>query len=260
MLFFWKTKELLFLYKIKLKFRIFKEFLIQIYNLFKVKTNFFLIFKFIVNHYKNFNYNDDFIKKIYNSSKFDFSDWFSIKIPILIHYLNQYKFSKKLNLLEIGSFEGRSSIFFLKYFKTELLIDDINLTCVDTWKGSHEELHKNINFDIVEKNFDNNIKLYSDNVHKHKSTSRDFFKLKNLKEYDFIFIDGSHEFDDVLSDANSSFQLLKKDGFMLFDDFNWFHYKDVKLNPAYAINIFLKENKKNLEIIFVDMLLLIKKK
>ena len=260
MLYFWKTKEFLFVYKVKIQFRFFKDFLIQIFKLYRVKTNLNLIFSFIVNHYKSFNDNDKYIKKLYESSKFDYPDWISTKIPILIHYLNKYTFSKKLNLLEIGSFEGRSSIFFIEYFKTKLLVNDINLTCVDTWKGSYEQVHKKIDFNIVEENFDNNIKLYKDNINKYKSSSHDFFKLKNLKEYDFIFIDGSHEFDDVLADANSSFKLLKQGGFMLFDDFNWFHYKDLKMNPAYAINVFLKEKKRNFDIIFVDMMVLIKKK
>ena len=41
-----------------------------------------------------------------------------------------------MNALEIGSFEGRSSIFFINYFK------NINLTCVDTWEKSDQESDK----------------------------------------------------------------------------------------------------------------------
>jgi len=259
MLYFWKTKDFIILYKAKIIFRNFKDFIIQTYKLIIIKTSFPIIHMFVFNNFKSFNQKSYFIKKIYESSIFDFSDWFTNKIPVLIYFLDKYEFSNKINLLEIGSFEGRSSIFFLNYFKEKLLTNNIMLTCVDTWEGSNEEFHKNINFNSVEKNFDSNTKIFGNHIDKKKLTSYDFFKIDNKKLYDLIFIDGSHEFKDVLADAQSSFLLLNKNGIIIFDDFNWFHYKDEKLNPAHAINIFLKEKIKNVEVIFVGMILILRK-
>ncbi len=163
-----------------------------------------------------------------------------------------------MNVLEIGSFEGRSAIFFVNYF------NNINLICVDTWEKSDEEsdkeMQKNIDFKLVEKNFDNNIKSHSSNIKKYKGASKAFFKNNNFKNLDFIFIDGSHKYEDAINDATPSFKLLKIGGFILFDDLNWFYYKNLKENPSYAINKFLKTFQNEIEIIFASKQLLIKKK
>ena len=40
----------------------------------------------------------------------------------------------------------------------------------------------------------------------------------------------------------------------------FFYYKNIKLNPVYAMNSFIKNHEKNIEIIFANSQLLIKKK
>jgi len=256
--FFWKIKEVSFLYKIKLKIRLFKQFIYQTYLLIKSNSNIIIVLSFVKNFFISFDNNKDFINKIYQEKIFQYDDWFTMKISILVHYLNRYKFNSEINVLEIGSFEGRSSIFFINYF------NNINLICVDTWEKTDQETDKemqiNIDFRIVEKNFDNNIKSYGSNIKKYKSTSKTFFENNDFKNFDFIFVDGCHKYEDVINDATSSFKSLKKGGFILFDDLNWFYYKNLKENPSYAINKFLKNFQNQIEIIFADKQLLIKKK
>ena len=46
-------------------------------------------------------------------------------------------------------------------------------------------------------------------------------------------IDGSHKFEDVLLDAKNSINNINENGIIIFDDFNWFHYKNEKENPAH---------------------------
>tara|TARA_B100000780_G_C21058407_1_gene425322 strand:- start:382 stop:1164 length:783 start_codon:yes stop_codon:yes gene_type:complete len=259
MFFFWKTKDFITLYKYKRVLRNFKDFAVQTYKLIKIRTSLVLTYKFVIDHFKIFDKKSDYIGNIYKSSIFDFPDWFSEKIPVLFHFLNKHNFHAQINLLEIGSFEGRSSLFFFNYFKNKLSINNINLTCVDTWEGSNESFHEKINFNIVEKNFNKNIDTFANKINKYKCTSVKFFETKNPKQYDLIFIDGSHEFKDVLADAESSYKYIKKNGFIIFDDFNWFHYSDEKLNPAHAINIFLNDKINEFEIIFVGMILIIRK-
>ena len=67
-----------------------------------------------------------------------------------------------------------------------------------------------------------------------------FFK-DNVLEFDVIYIDGSHFAEDVLKDCRSSWVNLKKNGILILDDFFWKNYDKIENNPAYAINIFLKE-------------------
>jgi len=174
MSFFWKIKEISYLYKIKLKIRLFKQFIYQTYLLIKSNSNIVVILSFVKHFFISFDDNKDFIKKIYREKIFQYDDWFTTKISILMHYLNRYKFDRAINVLEIGSFEGRSSIFFINYF------NNINLICVDTWEKSDEasdkEMQKNIDFKLVEKNFDNNTKSHNLNIKKYKGTSKDFFE------------------------------------------------------------------------------------
>jgi predicted O-methyltransferase YrrM len=94
------------------------------------------------------------------------------------------------NILEIGSFEGRSAIFFLNNFTNS------NIYCIDTWSGSDE--HDNFDFNAVEKNFDSNTSTFQLNnrLKKFNMTSNEFF-LSNSKKYDLIFVDGDHSCDQV---------------------------------------------------------------
>jgi predicted O-methyltransferase YrrM len=258
MILFGPIKKIPFLYRIKFNIRLLKQFIYQTFLLIKTKSNIIIVINFIKNYFIRFKDNKDFIKKIYNDKIFNYDDWFTTKISILIYYLNNYKFDYEINALEIGSFEGRSSVFFVNYF------ENINITCVDTWKKSEEEADKKmqelIDFRLVEKNFDNNTKLYRDKIKKYKGTSKEFFTNINPKNLDFIFIDGSHDYEDVIHDATASFKSLKEGGFILFDDLNWFYYEDIKKNPSYAINKFLETFKNQIEIIFASDQLLIKKK
>ena len=59
------------------------------------------------------------------------------------------------NILEIGSYEGRSALFFLKYFLNS------KINCVDTWSGSDE--HNIEDFKFIEKNFDLNTSYFQNN-------------------------------------------------------------------------------------------------
>ena len=63
---------------------------------------------------------------------------------------------------------------------------------------------------------------------------------KTSNYFDFIYIDGSHMASDVLSDAILSFELLKIDGIMGFDDYLWKlpNTDNLLTNPKIAIDTF----------------------
>jgi predicted O-methyltransferase YrrM len=61
-----------------------------------------------------------------------------------------------------------------------------------------------------------------------------------LNYFDLIYIDGSHQAPDVLSDATLSFPLLKVGGIMIFDDYLWRGRLPRNENgPKFAIDAFL---------------------
>jgi predicted O-methyltransferase YrrM len=154
-------------------------------------------------------------------------------------------------VLEIGSYEGRSSVFFLEYFNLN------SLTAVDTWEGSpeHGEEIKNRMKD-VENNFDHNVVNFK-GVIKHKTTSDSFFR-SDENTYDLILIDGSHEGTQVAKDLENSFNCLNKQGYILSDDYDYTFY-DMNNNVAKAFNNFYLKNINLIKIIYIYRQILIQK-
>jgi hypothetical protein len=159
------------------------------------------------------------------------NDYFSSSAFYFYNLLK--KLPKNFKYLEIGSYEGNSALYVSKNFP------DSNVTCVDLWEGVEE--YKGKDFNIIEKNFDLNLKGLG-NINKIKSSSDDFF-IKNTIAYDFIYIDGNHKFDYVLRDCENAWRFLNNGGFLVCDDYIWDYYRDIKLNPCFAVNKFLEKNK-----------------
>ena len=143
--------------------------------------------------------------------------------------------------------------FFLRIFVNSQIF------CVDTWSGSDE--HQNYNFNIIEKNFDINTNIHQKNKRliKIKTCSNDFFD-KNSEFFDLIYIDGDHVFDQVKLDIYNSWKILKSGGYLILDDYLWWYYKDLKLNPSSAINTFILDHISDISSLKVWQQVIIKKK
>ena len=165
--------------------------------------------------------------------------------------VNAYNFYKHLSCLknnfkylEIGSFEGGSAIFVSNKFKKSLIF------CLDNWKKT-EDGYSNLDFNDVEKNFDFNIKEYK-NIIKIKNSSDNFF-LDNKQNFDVIYVDGYHRSDQVFKDCVNSWKNLSVGGILICDDYIWYHYSEIKNNPCYGVNKFLKSlNSNNYKILQVS--------
>ena len=214
------------------------KFLKNLYRLILIGTPLFIISNYIRNFLPNYKTKKK-SKKIENTIYDQFQSqnynekWFCNNLNFLSTNLKNLK--NVNNMLEIGCYEGRSAIFFLKNFSNS------NLTCVDTWSGSDEL--SSVNFELIEKNFDLNTSFYQSNnlLRKYKMTSNDFFK-KNDKYFDLIYVDGDHSSDQVKIDLINSWNVLKNGGFLILDDYLWWYYKDYKKNPSTPINNFIKKN------------------
>ncbi len=196
----------------------------------------------------------DFISLCADNLNFDQRDLFSNNVTSWLYIFNKYSLiNESMNTLEVGSYEGRSSVFLLK------TLNNINLTCVDTFEPFHELQEKNNEkLTKIYENFLKNISDYSERVNVEKKKSDIFFS-NNTKKFKLIFIDGSHEFNDVKNDASEAFKILEKGGIIIFDDFLWHHKQSPKLSITYAILKFLDENKSKLKIIYVNYQLMIQK-
>ena len=176
-------------------------------------------------------------------------------------FLNNYKIigsflpidrNENFNYLEIGSFEGLSSLFILSYWK------NANVTCVDTWETSKDESQfLDFNFQTVEKKFDTNLKDFS--FRKIKNTSEIAFKeLKQRDSFDYIYIDGSHNGIDIYNDALASFNILKVGGIIIFDDITNI-YQEIEMQPHDAFEKFYILYKRKIKILYLKNIAVIEK-
>ena len=212
-----------------------KKLIRNIINLISIDTPYFIIINYIKNYFPNYRKKKECLKiekNIYSNFKSEdiSKKWFTNNLYFIKKNLANTKIK---NLLEIGSYEGRSALFFLDLFKIT------KISCVDTWSGSDE--HKDINFLAIENNFDFNTKSFKEKktLLKFKMTSDEFFK-QNKNKFDFIYVDGDHAKDQVYKDLINSWSILNSNGFLLIDDYMWWYFKDLKKNPA-SVNSFIKK-------------------
>jgi SAM-dependent methyltransferase len=142
-------------------------------------------------------------------------DWFSF--PNL--YKNMVaKSNDNSHFVEVGSWKGRSAAF----MAVEIANSNkkIKFDCVDTWEGSVEH----IEFDEVVNNklydiFLTNIEPVKDIINPIKMSSIEASKLYQDESLDFVFIDASHEYEDVKNDILAWLPKVKKGGILAGHDF-----------------------------------------
>jgi SAM-dependent methyltransferase len=129
--------------------------------------------------------------------------------------------------------------------KTSFLYD------VDTWEGSEEAEHTQIDFEKVFKYYERRISPYQ-TVIRLKMTSDEYFAGKNETRFDFIYIDGDHTSHQVGKDAENAWKLLKPGGIMAFDDYRWGEDLKPELTPKPAIDRFLAKYTGEYELLSKD--------
>lgn len=157
-----------------------------------------------------------------------------------------------LRVLQIGVYTGDA---------TQWLLDNRDIVFihdVDTWEGSHEKVHKNIDFNEVEQLYNSR---FSENpkVFKYKMTSDKFFQEVSVKNYNFIYIDGNHTALQTALDGLNAFKLLESGGILAFDDYQWEHGGSPFLEPKRGVDGFLDICKDHYEIIVKGYQVWIKK-
>lgn len=167
----------------------------------------------------------------------NFPDWFSRVQPWFDKYLDEYRGQDNLRFLQIGTYTGDASEWLCREILTGkncVLVD------VDTWKGSDERLHKELDFSEVEAYYDKRMEKYPQAV-KHKGRSSDYLIAAEKESFDFIYVDGDHTAAAVIEDGILGWRALRQGGIMVFDDYRWSHReKDERYWPMPAIDFFVK--------------------
>jgi predicted O-methyltransferase YrrM len=159
-------------------------------------------------------------------------DWTSANFPLWTRFLAPYR-DQPTRVLEIGSYEGRSAIFFLNFLPRSTVV------CVDVWDVSVlepylvQEMPQILGeWPLAEGRFDRNLSGFADRVTKIKARSSDALAELGvgLERFDLIYIDGDHRRAGAYRDCVLSWPLLKSGGMLLIDDY------DFALGPTAALN------------------------
>lgn len=166
--------------------------------------------------------------------------------------------NKLTKILEVGCYEGRSTCYLIQKCSDEYPIE---LHCVDTWEGGVE--HDKSVMNTVEMRFNKNTAIALSNTKypvtliKHKTYS--YLACAKLlangqqETFDLIYIDGSHQASDVLTDAVLAFQLLRVGGVLIFDDYLWSMepngQQDILNMPKSAIDAFFSLFQRKIKIL-----------
>jgi predicted O-methyltransferase YrrM len=203
-----------------------------------------------------------------NKYEFTIPDWFrseqfSSKIPNI----------SPNSILEIGSFEGRSTVWFIERFlnnKTK------SITCIDPWLNyNHDETSlysygesardRNHNNNEIKNRFHKNIESTGKSSQVKVIQGLSHNELPKLyvngDRFDLIFIDGNHTGSFVLTDAVMSWWLLNEGGVIIFDDYLWsYEKKNPQSTPKFAIDSFIACFKGYLDVIHMGQYAIIQKK
>ncbi len=152
-----------------------------------------------------------------------------------------------LRILEIGSFEGRSAVWFLENLLTG---DGASIVCVDPFiaKGAEATFDKNMVATGVA----------------HKVTKLAFASDKYLaslpdEQFDLVYIDGGHDAPTVLFDALLSWLLIKPGGFLMFDDYGWGPERQAHERPQISIDVFMAVLVGDYEVLHHDYQVILRK-
>jgi predicted O-methyltransferase YrrM len=130
-------------------------------------------------------------------------------------------------LVEIGSWRGRSTCYMGSLIKNSN--KNVKFYSVDTWEGSDEEQHISFIEELKSQGktlfeeFQENIKScgIDDVVIPIQSTSILAAEQFEDNSLDFVHIDASHEYEDVLNDIKSWYPKVKPGGMITGDDYLW---------------------------------------
>jgi predicted O-methyltransferase YrrM len=188
-------------------------------------------------------------------------DWFSESNPEKVvrqfdELLSEFK-GKPCMFLEIGSFEGMSTIWMLENILTN---KESRLFCIDAWADWTDNAFVRFVSNINKTGLKDKVRIV-------KGDSSEELRMFPSEYFDFVYVDGDHDEKAVIKDAISSFRVLKKGGIIAFDDYLLgIRYPDSPGSKAMngstkkAIDYFMDVFSDEIEVIYEDYQLWIRKK
>jgi predicted O-methyltransferase YrrM len=167
----------------------------------------------------------------------DFSnDWFTFNIATWLRVLDPYT-SRPMEILEVGSWEGRSAIAFLEMLPLS------TITCVDRFGGEPPDPENHLLRDQLQKlegRFDRNTAQYESRLTKIKGRSSAVLDglAQEKRRFDIVYVDADHSRSAVLADSVMAWPLLRIGGVLIWDDLKFHLEWEPSERPADAIKMF----------------------
>jgi len=154
---------------------------------------------------------------------------------------------KNMKIVEIGVFKGDfSKLIFQNMKPSELILVDI----FEGYMGSGDKDGDNMEYVSLEDEY-NKIKNYfnkNNNVKIIKSKSNDFLLSIENESLDMVYIDASHEYEDVVIDLEISYEKVRKGGFICGHDYVSPRFEGV----VRAVDEFCEKKKLKIEYLAMD--------
>ena len=179
-----------------------------------------------------------------------------------LYLLKIIKELKPKNFLEIGVLEGVTSRNVCEQLN-EINNGDFNFIGVDLFGDDFKENNKKeftpisykisnplkwIYFKILLRMYPNSkecvehlLKKFKNKVKIFKGYSKDILRRIDLKDVDFVFLDGGHSYETVKEDLNLLTTKLKKNSIIVCDDYNINHYGVKKAVDEIKDNFLFKD-------------------
>lgn len=132
---------------------------------------------------------------------------------------------KRSRILEIGSFEGCSMVYWTHFCEPSELV------CIDLWEPTKElgkapadaEARWDHNADVLRRHYPNTT------ITKVKRSS--FIPFGDLGVFDLVYVDGSHTAWHAMHDIMQACDVLRVGGHLVVDDFRWYARGDTRNSP-----------------------------
>lgn len=133
----------------------------------------------------------------------------------LIEYIenNSNKSTKEMQMIEIGTYTGDSTLLFANKFKTVISVDPF----LDDYDAADDACNY-ASFDKVFNEFTRRTKDI-ENISLIRAKSDDATPNFKKAEFDFIYIDGMHTYEQVKKDIHNYLPFVKKGGFIAGHDY-----------------------------------------
>lgn len=168
----------------------------------------------------------------------DYPNWFNVTAKANFErFLLPEAGKPNLNYLQLGAFTGDASVWLLDNILTH---EYSSLTDVDTWEGAaNEPIQEEMDFANVYATYVS--KVNHRNSQHYIMTSQEYLLAQKLsKGFDFIYVDAHHTSASAFLDSELSWPLLKSQGILAIDDYEWLHPDGVDIHaPKLGIHMFL---------------------